>query len=85
MPANQECCYSVVGSDGAKWDLRDLSSITMELMQKYVREDGAIAIDNVDRWDSASDAVRFLTATTSAKSVFELLKVRPLISIHAQD
>lgn len=57
----------------------------MELMQKYVKEDGAIAIDNVDRWHSGSDAVRFLTATTTTKSVVDLLKVRALLSVHARD
>lgn len=55
----------------------------MELMQKYVKEDGTIGIDNLERWHSSSDAVQFLYATTSAVSAAELLKVRALLSDHA--
>ena len=47
----------------------------MELMQKYVKEDGAIGIDDLQRWHPGSNAVRFLSATGSAASVAELLKV----------
>jgi hypothetical protein len=47
----------------------------MELMQKYVKEDGAIGVDNLNLWPSNSDAVGFLSATTSAASAAELLKV----------
>ena len=47
----------------------------MELMQKYVKEDGAIGVDNLHRWPSNSDALGFLSATTSAASAAELLKV----------
>ena len=48
----------------------------MEMMQKYVKEDRAIGIDDLRRWNSSSDAVGFLSATTSATSAAELLKVR---------
>lgn len=49
----------------------------MQLMQKYVKDDGAIGIDDTERWqsDSASAAVEFLSATTSAESFEELKKV----------
>ena len=47
----------------------------MELMQKYVKEEGAVGIDDLHRWHSGSDAVAFLSATTSAASAAELLKV----------
>jgi hypothetical protein len=50
----------------------------MELMQKYVKEDGAIGIDDLRRWNSSPDALGFLSATTSATSAAELLKVRGL-------
>ena len=56
-------------------DLRSLSSIMMELMQKYVKEDAAIGIDDLHRWHSSSDAVGLRSATTSAVSAAELLKV----------
>jgi hypothetical protein len=31
----------------------------MELMQKYIKEDGAVGIDGLHRWHSGSDAVAF--------------------------
>ncbi|KAH7330038.1 hypothetical protein BKA65DRAFT_527718 [Rhexocercosporidium sp. MPI-PUGE-AT-0058] len=75
--ANQECCH--VKSDGRPRDIRALSSITMELMQKYVKEDGAVGVDDLHRWPSNSDAVGFLSATTSTASAAELLE-HPLLS-----
>lgn len=47
----------------------------MELMQKYVKDDGAVGIDNLDRWQTRSAAVEFLSATTSASSLEELKTV----------
>jgi hypothetical protein len=47
----------------------------MELIQKYIKEDRAIGVDNLDRWPLNSDALGFLSATTSAASTAELLKV----------
>ena len=56
-------------------DISALSLITMELIQKYVKENGAIGVDNLHRWPSNSDALGFLSVTTSAASAAELLKV----------
>ncbi|KAH7111360.1 kinase-like domain-containing protein, partial [Dendryphion nanum] len=75
--ANQHACR--LKPQQSVGDLRALSSITMELMQKYVKEDGAIGIDNLHRWHSNSDAVSFLSATTSVESAAELRK-HPLLS-----
>jgi hypothetical protein len=47
----------------------------MELMQKYAKDDGAIGIEDLERWPSTSDAIGFLSMTTSASSVNELLQV----------
>jgi hypothetical protein len=47
----------------------------MELMQKYVKEDGAVGIDNLDRWRNCPAAIEFLCATTSASSFEELKEV----------
>jgi hypothetical protein len=47
----------------------------MELMQKYTKDDGAVGVDDLRRWPSDSDAVGFLSATTSAASASELKKV----------
>lgn len=55
--------------------MRALSNITMELMQKYVKDDGAVGIDDYERWPSDCEAVDFLAMTTSATSVDQLLKV----------
>jgi hypothetical protein len=47
----------------------------MELMQKHVKGDGAVGVDDLRRWPSDSNAVGFLSETTSASSVIELMKV----------
>ena len=47
----------------------------MELMQKYVKEDGVVGIEDLDRWPSDSAAVDFLSATTSAISPKQLMTV----------
>ncbi|KAG9228274.1 hypothetical protein BJ875DRAFT_477910 [Amylocarpus encephaloides] len=47
--ANQECCHVISEPKGSPRDFGALSSITMELMQKYVKEDGAIGVDNLQR------------------------------------
>ncbi|KAH8760756.1 kinase-like domain-containing protein [Hyaloscypha finlandica] len=69
----QECCREV-GSSRKLPDVRAVGYIAMELMQKYVKDDGAIGVENLDRWPSDSNAVDFLSRTTSASSVDELLK-----------
>ena len=48
----------------------------MQLMQKYALDNGAVGIENLDRWPSDCDAVDFLSATTSASSVDDLIKVK---------
>ena len=47
----------------------------MELMQGYAKDDGAIGVDDLHRWPEGSSAVRFLSETTSASSVGELMEV----------
>ena len=64
---------------GKSRDIKALSFITMELMQKYVKEDGVVGVDNLHRWPSDSNALGFLSATTSIISIEELLKVYLLI------
>ncbi|ERF71959.1 hypothetical protein EPUS_06519 [Endocarpon pusillum Z07020] len=46
----------------------------MELMQSYAKEDGAIGVDDLHRWPHGSDVFGFLSETTSASSVGELMK-----------
>lgn len=57
----------------------------MQLMQKYDKEDGAIGIDDLNRWHSGSDAIGFLSATTTTVSAAELLKVRVQFSSCSND
>jgi len=47
----------------------------MELMQKYVKDDGAVGVDDLRRWPTDGDAVAFLSETTSAASALELQDV----------
>ncbi|KAL4891359.1 hypothetical protein BDV59DRAFT_67935 [Aspergillus ambiguus] len=56
-------------------DLYPVARVLMQLMQKYVKDDGAIGLDNIDRWPADSAALEFLSATTSAGSFEGLKKV----------
>jgi hypothetical protein len=57
-------------------DVRAIGYIAMELMQKYVKDDGAVKVEDLECWPSDSNAIDFLSRTISALSVDELLKVR---------
>ncbi|EAL90934.1 uncharacterized protein AFUA_1G16060 [Aspergillus fumigatus Af293] len=46
------------------------------MSQKYVKDDGAVGIDNLKRWAACPAALEFLSATTSAVSFEELKRVR---------
>lgn len=56
-------------------DLASVARVMMELMQKYVKDDGVVGIDNLDRWRNRPAAIEFLSATTSAGSFEELKTV----------
>jgi hypothetical protein len=47
----------------------------MLLMQKYAKDGGAIGVDDLRRWPSDSDAVGFLSETTTAASAQKLMEV----------
>ncbi|KFX96375.1 hypothetical protein O988_05355 [Pseudogymnoascus sp. VKM F-3808] len=68
--AGQECCQEITSSAR---DIRALGIIAMELMQKYAKVDAAIGVDDLERWPSDCNAVGFLSMTTSATYVDELL------------
>lgn len=53
----------------------------MELMEKSVKDGGAIGVEDLDRWSPGSVAVKFLAMTTSATSVNELKEVNKFLSI----
>jgi hypothetical protein len=75
MTANQEFSRSRPSGKTEPRDVRALSDITMVLMQKNTKEDGAVGVDDLGRWPYDSHAVGFLAQTTSASSVNELAKV----------
>jgi hypothetical protein len=72
IKAAQELCVWRPAQDSSYRDIRALSSITMELMQGYVKENGAIGVDNPNRW--SDNALDFLSQTTSATSAAALAK-----------
>jgi hypothetical protein len=76
-PGNQENCFRAQNND--KVDVRAVGRIAMELMQKYAKDDGAVGVEDLSRWPSDSDAVGFLSETTSASCVTQLIKVKLLI------
>lgn len=76
MTANQEYCRTRPLGEAEPQDVRALGYITMELMQKHVKDNGAVGVDDLYRWRSDSNAVGFLCETTSAPSVDVLMKVR---------
>lgn len=54
----------------------------MELIQSYLKEDGAINVDDVNRWLLDFNTVDFLFITESVTLVVELTKVRK-VSIYS--
>lgn len=71
--ANEECCKVADATSTA--DVKAVGYITMELLQKYVKEDGAIGIDNINRWAPDSEPLEFLSMTTLPTSIDTLKKV----------
>ncbi|PGG99689.1 hypothetical protein AJ80_09303 [Polytolypa hystricis UAMH7299] len=51
---------------------KPLEVITMELMQKYEKEDNRIGVDDVERWPCDSYAIGFLSSIETEASVREL-------------
>ncbi|KAJ5259340.1 hypothetical protein N7478_012321 [Penicillium angulare] len=76
--ARLECCVARQADKLEHMDLAPVSRIMMELMQKYIKADGAVGIDNPERWKACPAAIDFLSATTSASSFKELKKVSSL-------
>ena len=75
-PADQEHCIKVGPSKDGDRDVRAVGHMAMALMQKFSRDDGTIGIGDLNRWPSSSNAVSFLSETTCANSVAELIQVR---------
>ncbi|KAL2846617.1 hypothetical protein BJY01DRAFT_173128 [Aspergillus pseudoustus] len=72
--ARIDCCSIRPPGKIQSSDLAPVGRVMMELMQKYVKDEGVVGLDNLDRWRSSSAAIEFLSATTSASSLEELKK-----------
>jgi hypothetical protein len=75
--AGLENCYTRTYNSAPTYQ-KALSSLVPELMNGYIKEDGAVGVDNLDRWPPESNAVAFLSETTSATSIFDLIEVSTL-------
>ncbi|KAK7985501.1 hypothetical protein PG996_005258 [Apiospora saccharicola] len=69
--ANPQYCQNI-SSRGTSRDLQIIGNITMRLMQKYAKENDAVGVDEPQRWPPHSNAISFLSLTTSASSMVEL-------------
>ncbi|CAG8316469.1 Tyrosine-protein kinase, receptor ROR, subgroup [Penicillium camemberti] len=76
--ASLEMCVECLPGQAQNVYIKKLASITMEIMQKYVKDDGMVGVDDVDRWPVDSDAFGFLSALSTAKSI-DSLKEQPLV------
>ncbi|PGG98897.1 hypothetical protein GX51_06544 [Blastomyces parvus] len=77
--AGLEFCVERLPNQTQIESIKALATITMELMQKYDKDDGLIGVDDLDRWPVDSASFGFLSATSSAMSI-EVLKEHPLVS-----
>lgn len=55
--------------------IKKLGSIAMEIMQKYVKGDGMVGVDDLGRWPIDSDSFGFLLALSTTKSIESLKEV----------
>ena len=51
----------------------------MELMQKYPKKEEVIGVDDLAHWPSDSPVICFLSDTTSATSLGDLIKVSTVV------
>ncbi|KAL5333504.1 hypothetical protein BJX70DRAFT_392129 [Aspergillus crustosus] len=57
-------------------NLAPVGRVIMELMQKYVKDNRAVGINNLDYWQTCSAVVEFLSVIISASLLEELKKVK---------
>lgn len=54
-------------------------------MQKLVRKDGIMEIDDPGRWQDNPDTIQFASSITSAESMEELLRVsKEVAAVHSR-
>lgn len=70
----QELCQITSAELQAK-NILDFGKVMIKLMQKLVRKDGTIGIDDPGRWQDNPDTIQFASSITSARSTEELRRV----------
>ncbi|OQE16627.1 hypothetical protein PENSTE_c023G02063 [Penicillium steckii] len=70
-------CVLRARQESQRPEMQSVANIMMELLQKYVKDDGKIGIDDLSRWSSDSTPVDFLSATISVGTVEALMKATP--------
>lgn len=73
--AGPEHCVDCLTQQSEATCIAAIPSITMQLMQKYDKEDGAIGVDDLKRWPMESAAVSFLGASGATASMKILKQV----------
>jgi hypothetical protein len=73
--ANLESCQKRLPSETQSTHIKSLGGISMELMQKYTKDNGMVGVDDLDRWPVDSDAVGFLSAISTTTSIEALKQV----------
>ncbi|KAJ5640277.1 uncharacterized protein N7484_008139 [Penicillium longicatenatum] len=76
--ASLEMCVECPPGQAQILYIKKLASMTMEIMQKFEKDDGMVGVDDVERWPVDSDSFEFLSALLTTKSI-ESLKEQPLV------
>ena len=75
VAAGPEHCVDCLTQQSEATCIAAIPSITMQLMQKYDKADGALGVDDLKRWPMGSAAVEFLGASGAAVSLEVLRQV----------
>jgi hypothetical protein len=75
VAAGLEHCVDCLTQQSEATSIAAIPSITMQLMQKSDKADGAIGVDDLKRWPMESAAVSFLGASAAAVSTEALKQV----------
>ena len=73
--AGLESCVDCLPDQVQAFSMRPLSSIMMELMQTYDKNDGVVGVDDLDCWPVDSDAFGFLSTASSTVTIEALKQV----------
>lgn len=73
--AKLECCHTHLLNVSWEQDIRALDIVTMKLMEKDIKEDGTVEVNDLHCWPPDLNAIEFLSAITLMSSLDELKKV----------